>query len=310
MLRVEHFTDPACPFAWSAEPQRRMLEWTFGDQVRVTTRMVGLAATPEDSLAKGLDPAKEAAAMAKIRARHGMPIATHERARMRATIPACRAFVAARRHAPERAEALLRRLRIHHMAGGFIDEQSTIDAAAREAHLDPEVLREWAAEPGTEAALREDMQAARDPLPAARALDHKLADAGPGHPDGRRYTCPTFVLHIDGRGPAVVPGFQAWDTLDLAIANLEPSLVRLPAAASVREVLRWAGEPLAVPEIALLCGIPADEALDDLRAVAAPEPVGDDGLWALEQRFSRPVAPVSSAHHGNVDAAPSATVAP
>ena len=296
MLRVEHFTDPACPFAWSAEPQRRMLEWTFGDRVRVTTRMVGLAAAPEDSLAKGLDPAKEATAMAKIRARYGMPIATHERARMRATIPACRAFVAARRHAPERAEALLRRLRIQHMSGGFIDEQDTIDAAAREAYLDPGALREWAAEPGTEAALREDMQAAREPLPAARALDHTLADAGPGHPAGRRYTCPTFVLHVDGRGPVVVPGFQTWDTIDVAIANLDPSLVRLPPAGSVREVLRWAGEPLAAPEIALVCGISVEEALGELRAVAAPQAVGDDALWALEPRFSRPLAPVSSAH--------------
>lgn len=287
MLRVELFTDPACPFAWAAEPQRRMLKWTFADQVRLTTRMVGLSATPDDYLAKGFTPDKEAAALIKIRGRYGMPIATHERERMRATLPACRAFVAARRHAPERAEALLRRLRVHAMSGHLIDEPETLDAAAREAFLDPAALRAWSEEPGTETALREDMQAARDPLPAALALDHKLADAE----DGRRYTCPTFVLHRDGRTPVVVPGFQSWDTLDVAIANLDPTLTRLPAAESVREVLRWAGEPLAAAEVALLAGLSPDEAENELRAVAGPEAIGDDALWALEPRFTRVGAP-------------------
>ena len=284
MLRVELFTDPACPFAWSAEPQRRMLQWTFGDQVRLTTRMVGLSASPEEYVAKGLDTRREAAGMSDVRRRYGMPIATHERTRMRATLPACRAFVAARRHAPERAESLLRRLRIHHMAGAFIDERETIDAAAREARLDPHALRQWCEEAGTETALREDMRAAREPLPAARALDYKLAGADNG---GRRYTCPTFVLHRDGRTPVVVPGFQPWDSLDVAIANLDPQLVRLPAPESVREVLRWAGEPLAAAEIALICGITNAEAEEELRAVAAPEAIGDDAVWALEPRFSR-----------------------
>jgi predicted DsbA family dithiol-disulfide isomerase len=27
MLHIEVFTDPACPFAWSAEPDRRRIQW-------------------------------------------------------------------------------------------------------------------------------------------------------------------------------------------------------------------------------------------------------------------------------------------
>jgi hypothetical protein len=32
-LQITEFTDPACPFAWSAEPQRRRLEWLYGNQL-------------------------------------------------------------------------------------------------------------------------------------------------------------------------------------------------------------------------------------------------------------------------------------
>src|SRR5215212_5549910 len=104
MLRIEHFTDPACPFAWSAEPQRRRLQWLYGDQLEWTTRMVVLSEDAADYVERGFTPDREAAAMEAIRSRYGMPIEVAERPRMRATAPACRAFVAARRHAPERAE--------------------------------------------------------------------------------------------------------------------------------------------------------------------------------------------------------------
>ena len=37
-LDIELFTDPACPFAFSAEPVRRRLRWHYGDQLRWRTR--------------------------------------------------------------------------------------------------------------------------------------------------------------------------------------------------------------------------------------------------------------------------------
>jgi predicted DsbA family dithiol-disulfide isomerase len=57
-ITITHYTDPGCPFAWSAEPARRRLQWLYGDQLEW-------------------------------------------RLRMAATLPACRAVVAVRRHAPE-----------------------------------------------------------------------------------------------------------------------------------------------------------------------------------------------------------------
>ena len=41
-VRIRHFTDPGCPFAFSAERQRLRLEWLYGDQLRWSTHMVVL----------------------------------------------------------------------------------------------------------------------------------------------------------------------------------------------------------------------------------------------------------------------------
>src|SRR4029079_12014309 len=121
---------------------------------------------------------------------YGMPIDPCERSRMMATRPACRAVVAARLRAPERQEALLRRLRVLTMAVELIDEPDVIATAAREAGIDPSELAEWCREPDVVDALEDDAAAARMPSLAARALDHKLAAAG----HDLRYTCPSLEL--------------------------------------------------------------------------------------------------------------------
>jgi hypothetical protein len=41
-LELTHFTDPACPFAFSAEPVRMRLRWHYGDQLVWRTRMIVL----------------------------------------------------------------------------------------------------------------------------------------------------------------------------------------------------------------------------------------------------------------------------
>ncbi len=40
-LKITEYTDPGCPFAWSAEPARRRLQWLFGDQLHWELCMVG-----------------------------------------------------------------------------------------------------------------------------------------------------------------------------------------------------------------------------------------------------------------------------
>ena len=43
LVRIDHFTDPACPFAFSAEPDILALHWLYGEQLEWNTRLVELS---------------------------------------------------------------------------------------------------------------------------------------------------------------------------------------------------------------------------------------------------------------------------
>ncbi|WP_217922830.1 DsbA family protein [Miltoncostaea oceani] len=277
-VRITEFTDPACPWAYSAEPFRRRLDWLYGDALEWDVRMVVLSDSPEHYLEMGFTPEKLSAAYRRIAHDHGMPIDTAVRPRMSASLPACRAVVAARLNAPERMRPLLRRLRVRTMRGELLDEQATIDGAARDAGIDPVELAGWAAEQATEDALREDMAAARRPLPAALVLDERLANWS----GGRRYTCPSYEMtRIEDGVRIAVPGFQPFAAYDVIMANLVPGVRRAAPAASAEEVLGWTGTPLATKEVAVVRDIPFEEAREELGRVAVEEHVGSDGFWTL-----------------------------
>jgi len=279
-LRIRHFTDPACPWAFSAEPARLALRWLYGDALGWEDRMVVLSSSPEEYLAKGFTPGKLSTGLRTLQRRFDMPIDPRERPRMAASEPACRAVVAARLRAPGDAEALLRRLRVLTMAGGLLDDPELIARAAREAGLDPAELGRWSGEPDVEEALAEDMRLARAPDDAALALDHKLAEAESER--GHRYTCPSYEIGRVSDGERVtVPGFQPLAAYEVAVANLAPELERHPAPESAAEALDWAGMPLAAVEVAALCQIDLDEAREQLARVAREEPVGTEGWWEL-----------------------------
>ena len=275
---ITEFTDAACPWAYSAEPFRRRLSWLYGDRLEWKTRMVGLAASPEEYEQRGFTTAKQAASLARIAHEHGMPIDTRERPRMAATIPACRAVVAARLHAPEAERPLLRRLRVRCFSGQLLDEPATIAAAATDAGLDPAELEGWCAGDDVAAALAEDMAIARQPMPAARVLDSKLANWS----GGRRYTCPSYEISRTADGVRIaVPGFQPFAAYDVVTANLVPGLDRREPPSTVEEVLDWTGTPLATKEVAVVCDIGFAEARERLGRVAVEQHFGADGLWSL-----------------------------
>jgi predicted DsbA family dithiol-disulfide isomerase len=277
-VRITEYTDPGCPWAWSAEPFRRRLQWLYGDSIDWRERMVGLSESPEDYEDKGFTPEKQAAAFTRIAEEHGMPIDASERPRMAATMPACRAVVAAQLNAPERATQLLRCLRVQNFSGALLDERETIDSAADDAELDPAELAGWMEQEQTESSLRDDMAAARKPIPAARVLDEKLA----GWSGGRRYTCPSYEIERLADGVRIaVPGFQPFSVYDVILANLVPGEERREHAPGVEEVLRWAGTPLASQEVAVLCQLDLREAREQLGRVATERHLGPDGLWKL-----------------------------
>ena len=275
---ITEYTDPGCPWAYSAEPFRHRLSWLYGDRLDWKVRLVGLSESPEDYLAKGFTPQKQSRSFAAIARDHGMPIDSSLRPRMAATMPACRAVVAARMHAREAEPRLLRRLRIRHFSGQLLDEPETIHAAARDAGIEPADLDRWTAEAAVQEALSGDMAIARNPMSAARVLDDQLANWS----GGRRYTCPSYeiVRTVDGTRIAV-PGFQPFPVYDVVTANLVPGVDRREPPTDVEEVLRWARTPLASKEVAVVCDVSVQDAREALGRVADEEHVGFDGFWTL-----------------------------
>jgi 2-hydroxychromene-2-carboxylate isomerase len=271
-LELTHFTDPACPFAFSAEPARMRLRWHYGEQLVWRTRLIVLTLEPGEAerLAEGAP---------NLQRIHGMPIDPVPYARPASSEPACRAVVAARLHAPGTEEALLRRLRVRVMQRGLLDDPQLIAAAAGDIGLDPAQLAEWCARDDVEAALQADIEAARTPDPAARALDHKLG----GPRKRRRYTAPSYELTRADGARSVVPGFNPVETYEAAIANLAPELVRRPKPERVEELLAWADEPLATAEVALVAQLDLQKTRAALSRVATPLAAGADFYWTLTE---------------------------
>jgi len=275
---ITEFTDPGCPFANSAEPFRRRLNWLYGEHLGWRTAMVGLAATTQEYLEKGYTAEKMAASGRELAERYGMPIDARPKPYVAATVPACRAVIAARLHAPDRERHVLRRLRVRHFSGELLDAPETIAAAARDAGVDPGDLARWAQGDDVSAALAADMERARQPILAARVLDEKLANWS----GGRRYTCPSYEIVRRSDGVRIaVPGFQPFAVYDVILANLVPGLRRNEPPASVEEVLEWTGTPLASREVAVVCDISHEDARERLGRVAVEEHVGFDGFWTL-----------------------------
>jgi len=284
-VQITLFTDPACPFAFSAEPVRLALRWRYGDGLDWRLRMIVLTLEPgeDDKLAEGAPG---------LQRRYGMPIAPRPYPRPFSSEPACRAVVAVREYGGEPAAArLLRGLRVRAMAGGLLDDERLIRSAAAEADVYPTDLRLWMGSQRTDAALRADIAAARDPSPGARALDHKLG----GPRSQRRYTAPSYEFS-DGQRSISVPGFNPVEVYETAIANLAAALPRRDPPADVTELLGWADVPLATAEIVEIMQRPEPEVRDALAQVATPRPAGADMYWtassaaASVDRLSRRLA--------------------
>ena len=277
---IRHYTDPSCPWAFSAERQRLRLLWLYGEQIDWELHMVVLSEeVPED-----FTPERLSGAYRSLALKFGMPIDWSERIHVAPSIHACRAVVATRLRWPGHEAAMLRRLRVLNFAGALLDDSDTLELAAEQAGLPVAELAEWAAAPGVEDAMRADMRASRSPSPASRAQDYKLG----GPSEERRYTCPSYELLRATPPPADwptaarvdLPGFRPVEAYEAAIANLAPELTRRPDPSAVDEVLAWAGVPLATVEVAAVMDREPADVRGDLARTAYFEPVGVDGYWS------------------------------
>jgi|SRR5579875_3761025 len=275
-VSITIYTDPGCPFGFSAQRQELQLDWHYGHGVRILRRMIVLSERRASFEERGLRAEMIQANARRLRSAYGMPMRTDPPEHLIATIDACRAYVGARIHEPERADLLLRCLRRRAFSDGeALDEPQTIRAAARDAGIEPAAIDAWADDPLVARELDQDMAAARAPLPEALALPHRLSRSD----GGLRYSTASAVFERGDRR-VVMPGFQPFAVYEVALANVACDLRRKDAPQSVEEILAWAPYPLATAEVAELRAISIQQAADELaQAGALLREAAGDGYW-------------------------------
>ena len=284
-IDVTHFSDPGCPWAYSASPAIAVLHWRFGDQLRWRFVTIGLTEQAEQYLRRGYTPAGSARGYLRFR-RRGMPFATQPRARVTATGLACRAIVAVRLQEPELEYAAFRALQFAWFTTPLVlDDPDDLAVALRRVEgLDEEAVVAALESTEVEGAYQADRAEARTAAGSPTEAQGKAAQT-----DGPvRYTAPSLVFARDERR-LEGGGFQPIEAYDVLLANLDPTLDRRPPPEDPLDVLVEFPYGLTTYEVAAVMtpnnGSPdpaaAEEALIDhvAEGEVIREPLGDGALW-------------------------------
>ena len=287
-IDVIHFSDPCCPWAYSASPALAVLRWRYGDQLRWRHVMIGLTERAEQYEQRGYTPARQAKGYRNFR-RRGMPFSTAVKSRMAATSRACRAVVATRLQHPELELAAFRALQFGQFTGGRpMDDDDAIAAAlARVDGLDPAQIVGMLDDPEVVEAYETDRAEARTAEGGPTEFQGRAANT-----DGKvRFTAPSIVFRQNGRS-LEAGGFQPLEAYDVCIANLDVTLRRREEARTEDDLAELlASEPwgLTTREVAQVMAArldppddaAAEEALIDLVAAGRAQraDLGNDALW-------------------------------
>lgn len=268
-VQVRYYTDPVCSWSWGSEPKLRRLMWEFGDELRFTWVMGGLARTYGsddywDQTVEWLDVAAES----------GMPIDPRlwSQNPIGSSYPACQAVKAAAEQGSDAAYRYLRRLR-----EGLMTERKKLDhtdalvGEAGPAGLDVERFRIDLASNAITEAFAEDIDAARNPPQEVREQD-KLGETE-GH---ERMSFPSAVFRGEDGTERGVWGWSAYgDYRDAA------------TAAGAEPAAELEADPTALIERFGRC---ATRELEEL--TGKPRPVLEAELWGLARDWRLKPAPV------------------
>jgi len=287
-ISVIHFTDPGCPWAYSASPALAVLRWRYRAQLDWRLVTIGLAEDAKRYVDLGYTPTRMAVGNLSFR-RFGMPFLFEPRARVAATARACRAIVATRLLDPPREHEALRALQLGWFTTTLVLDRDADIARALErvSGLDVDAVLAAVDDERTIAAYEADKREAR------------TAADGPTHFQGKarqtdgpvRYSAPSLVFEsADGRR-LEAGGFQPVEAYDVLIANLDPTLERQAPPEELLEALRIFPSGLVTQEVAAIMAhnnVPADRkaaerALIELlgAGVVRRAALGDDAIWQI-----------------------------
>jgi 2-hydroxychromene-2-carboxylate isomerase len=298
VIEVTHYTDPGCPWAYSAWPAHTTLRWRYADQLRWTLVMIGLTEDAAQYAARGYSPTRSAIGYRRFR-RFGMPFQVTPKPRLSATSPACRAIVATRLVAPELEEAALRALQFAQFTttGVLEDPEMLRSALASVDGLDAQAIAGRIDDPEVVAAYEADRARARTAAGSPTEFQGRAANT-----DGDvRYTAPSLVFEAPDGRRLEAGGFQPLEAYDVVIANLDPTLERRPPADDAVEVLSAFPYALTTAEVAAVMAEHLE--VPDLRAAetalieatgegrVSRQPAGDGSLWAPLSRAGAPAPP-------------------
>lgn len=303
MIRVTLYTDAACPWAYSANPALRVLEWRFGAQLDWRLVMIGLREDARQLVASGYDPAAAAARQLTFRRRYGMPFASAPKERAAATGRGCRAVVAARLLESRSEWRVLRALQLANFTTPLLlDDDDRIRAALSAVDgIDADAIVGRLDDPDVASAYERDKAEARSAAGTPAEAQGKTSTS-----DGPvRFTAPSLVFERAGRR-LVAGGWQPVLAYDVLVANLEPELERTPPPDSPEPLLERFSDGLTTAEVAALLAQGPDYVADHeaaerllVRLVAdggaVRVPIGQDALWSAATPAERPAPPRGAA---------------
>ncbi len=279
------YTDPGCPWAYSAIPALTVLRWRYGEQLRWRIVTIGLSEDARGYVERGYTPVRASLAHTAFR-RYGMPFQAAPRRRMIATARACRAIVATRLLDAEREPEALRALQLAWFNTTLLLDEDEDVALALEAlpGLDVAAVVGAIDDERTLAAYEDDKARARTAAGGPTEFQGKARQT-----DGPvRYSAPSLVLEANGRR-LEAGGFQPVEAYDVLVANLDPSLRREGPAEDPLAALRAFPHGLVTQEVAAIMApnnAPVDRAAAERALIALVgegtarrTSLGDDALW-------------------------------
>jgi len=286
-IRITHFSDPGCPWAWSASPALAVLRWRYGSQLEWRHVMIGLTEHGTEYEERGYTGEGMARGYRSFR-RRGMPFAVEPRPRVHGTGPMCRVVVAARLAVPEREWAVFRALQLAQFTTTLAmdDPDDLVLALEWLPGVDARALVAASQTRGVETAFARDRTEARSAAGGATEFQGKAAVT----PSGQvRYTAPSLLLTAPDGRTLEAGGFQPVEAYDVCLANLDATLERREPATDAAELLAAFPDGLTTVEAAAVMApgntpLDADATEDALIAAAAAgaarrRAFGHDALW-------------------------------